>query len=243
MINLEGWRALPAGLVLAAATVLLVVWWRQQTYRWALVVVAVVLLAAPALSWWSATAFEVADYRAGCDGICPGYRGAPVPVFSSDGAGYHLLPFGFIVNSLAYAVILLGWLAVIRALLKALGVNGRRSALGQVLLAVILMVAPLAFAPWFLPVPEAHVRGDSLRVAINARREVYMYDQEAELPILHVGLNDVRPRPNGETGLRVCLRTYTFFYLPTGYLYLDMTPEGVHSNNGGHLSLEQSCWE
>ena len=43
--------------------------------------------------------------------------------------------------------------------------------------------------------------------------------------------------------MRVCLSTYTFFYLPVGHLYLDMTPEGVHSNGGGILPRSASCWE
>jgi hypothetical protein len=42
--------------------------------------------------------------------------------------------------------------------------------------------------------------------------------------------------------MRVCFRTYTFFYLPAGYLFLDMTPEGVHSNAGGSLPAGASCW-
>jgi hypothetical protein len=241
-MNLEGWRVLPVGLILVVATVLLAVWWRQQTYRWALVVV-LAILAAPALSLWSAEAFQVADYRAGCDGICAGFRGAPIPVYASDGSGYDFLPGGFAVNSLAYCVIILGWGAVVQALLKRIGENARNANLGMTLAGAALLIAPVALSPWFLPAPEAHVRGDSLRVAINAAREVYMYDQESPVPVLHVALNDVRPRPDGLPGMRVCLRTYTFFYLPAGHLFLDMTQEGVHSNGGGFLPIDASCWE
>ena len=71
----QGWWGLVLGVVLSAAAVLLVVWWRQQSYRWPLVLVAA-LAAALALSVWSGVAFDVADYRAGCDGLCPGFRGA-----------------------------------------------------------------------------------------------------------------------------------------------------------------------
>lgn len=70
-----------------------------------------------------------------------------------------------------------------------------------------------------------------------------MYRQLADRPILRVGLVDVRPRLDDQPGLRVCLRTYTFFYFPTGFMFLDMTPEGVHSNYGGVLPRTQSCWE
>lgn len=241
MIDLEGWWAIPFGLVLLAAVVLLAIWWRQQTYRWALMVL-IVLVVAPALSLWSAHAFEVPDYRAGCDGLCHGFRGAPIPTYRSSGLSYDFLLIGFSLNTLAYAVLFLGWGALIRAILVRLRESPRRSALEQVLVTLILLVAPLALSPLFLPAPEARVRGDSLRVAINAGREVYMYDHDAPMPLLHMALNDVRPRPDGQPGMRVCMRSYTFFYLPAGYLYLDMTREGVHSNNGGFLPLTGSCW-
>jgi hypothetical protein len=107
---------------------------------------------------------------------------------------------------------------------------------------IVLTVGPLALSPLFLPAPQAQARGDPLRIAINAQREVYMYDQDADAAVLRVGLEDVRPRTDGQQGMRVCLRAYTFFYLPAGYLYLDMTPEGVHSNAGGALPNGASCW-
>ena len=47
------------------------------------------------------------------------------------------------------------------------------------MMAGALVILPLGLAPLYLPPPEAQVRGDSLRVAINARREVYLYDEEA----------------------------------------------------------------
>ena len=80
MIALATWQAVILGLLLAAAAALLVVWWRQQSARWAVVLVSC-LLAAVALSWWSGQAFRVSDYRAGCDGLCPGFRGAPIATF------------------------------------------------------------------------------------------------------------------------------------------------------------------
>jgi hypothetical protein len=98
-------------------------------------------------------------------------------------------------------------------------------------------------APLYLPPPQAHVRGDPQRIAINAQREVYMYDQLAPMSVLRVGLEDVRPRRDGQPGMRVCLSTYTLFYLPVGHMYLDMAPEGVHSTGGGVLPRQVSCWE
>ncbi len=242
MLNLALWQSILLVVGLLIGTTLLAVWWRQQTRRWQLVLAAC-LLVAPALSWWSGQAFQVADYRAGCDGLCPGFRGAPISVYTGEMAGGAFLPAGFVLNAWIYLVILLTGSAVARAVARAFGAGAASNRWRGWLSGLVLAVAALAVSPWLLPPPEAHVRGDSQRVAINARREVFMYASQSPWPVLRVGLDDVRPRQDGEPGLRVCLRTYTFFYVPTGALFLDMTPQGVHSNHGGFLSLPASCWE
>ena len=86
MIALKSWQTIILGLFLIAVTVLLVIWWRQKSYRWPLVL-GTCLAVAVALSWWSGVVFAVADYRAGCDGLCPGFRGAPIPTYGSAAAG------------------------------------------------------------------------------------------------------------------------------------------------------------
>ena len=155
----------------------------------------------------------------------------------------------FALNSLVYLVILLAWTAIIRALAfqgkdESRGRDSPATAHWLRALAIpALVVLPAAITPLILPPPEAHVRGDPQRIAINARREVYMYDQLASLPVLRVGLDDVRPRRDGQPGMRVCLHAYSIFYWPIGLMYLDMAPEGVHSTNGGILPRTASCWE
>ena len=111
------WQGLGLGLVLAVAAVLLVIWWRQQSYRWALVL-AVCLLLAPALSYWSGLVFQVDPYRAGCDGICTGQRGAPIATHICETNGCELRPKAFALNSLVYLVIFLAWSGVVQALLR-----------------------------------------------------------------------------------------------------------------------------
>jgi hypothetical protein len=242
VIAANRWWGSALGVALIVAAVLLIIWWRQQSYRWPLIL-AGALAAALALSWWSGLAFDVADYRAGCDGLCPGFRGAPIPIRNGAAAGGAFLPGGFLLNSLVYLVLILGWAALLRALLIGIQHNSQRNIFTLVLIALLLIVGPLLLSPLYLPPPEARARGDLQRIAINARREVYLYGRLAPLPVLRVGLEDVRPRPDGQPGMRACLTTYTFFYMPVGHLYLDMTPEGVHSNGGGVLPRSASCWE
>jgi hypothetical protein len=231
---------LGVGMVIAA--VLLTIWWRQQTFRWPIVLV-ICLVGAPLLSWGSAMAFQVVDYRAGCDGLCPGYSGAPVPIFQGETAGNTFMPGMLLLSSLIYLVVLLGWGAITYALLSRTKQATQLSGAGRFLAALIILAAPFMLAPLYVPPAEAHVRGDPQRIAINAQREVYMYDHLASAPVWGVGLEDVRPRPDGSPGMRVCLRTYTFFYVPTGHLYLDMAPEGVHSTGGGMVPQSKTCWD
>ncbi len=241
MLEWATWQVAALGIVLIAAAVLLVIWWRQQSYRWALVLVLCLLLA-PAMSLWSSIAFEVTPYRAGCDGVCPGQRGAPIATHLCESLGCEFRPVTFVLNSLVYLVLFLAWGGIVQALLRRIIGESHRAAAGRFFLGLVLLIAPLALAPVFLPPPQAHVRGDSQRVAINAQREAYMYDDAAPLPVVRLALEDVRPRLDDQPGLRVCLRAYSYFYAPIGLMYLDMTPEGVHSNKGGTLPRDGSCW-
>ena len=98
-------------IVLAILAALLTLWWRQQSFRWP-IVLTVSLAMAPLLSWWSSKLFEIAPYRAGCDGLCPGRRGAPFATHILEGGGVELQLPGFLLNTLIYLVIALAWAAI-----------------------------------------------------------------------------------------------------------------------------------
>ena len=117
VIAVQGWLGLVLGLVLIVAAVLLVVWWRQQSYRWPLVLAGAVA-AALALSWWSGVAFNVADYRAGCDGLCPGFAARPSRFTAASQREEHSCRGASLLNSLVYLVPILGWAALVRALVN-----------------------------------------------------------------------------------------------------------------------------
>lgn len=242
MASLAHVQTVLLGLGIGTLIVLLAIWWQQQTFRWPLIVI-ICLLLAPALSWWSTRVFQVPDYRAGCDGLCPGFRGAPVSVFGSETAGGKFLPGMFALNSLIYLALLLGWGGICYALLARIEGAGQMLSGHRTLIGLTLLLLPFALAPLYLPAPGAHARGDPLRIAINAEREVFMYDNQSPAPVLRSVLEDVRPRRDGTPGMRVCLRAYTFFYISTGHIYLDMAPEGVHSTGGGVLPVAKSCWD
>jgi hypothetical protein len=243
MTATDGFQGAAIGLAAGIAALLLIVWWRQQTERWPLAL-ALCLVLAPVLSWWSGWAFRVDDYYAGCDAVCPGSQGAPLSIYAAASAGGALITGRFLLNAMIYLVVALAWTGLCRALVlwSAALERGRRQWWRLVLL-VALAVGPLALSPLLVPPPEASARGDPLRIAINARREAPVYAQLLAAPLLRVGLEDVRPRPDGGTGMRVCFRVYSLFYMPVGHMYLDMAPEGVRSSGGGILSLADGCWD
>jgi hypothetical protein len=152
------------------------------------------------------------------------------------------MPGMLLLNALIYLVVVLGWSGVVRTLVVRSGGPAQRFGCGHSLLAVVLALAPFCLAPFYIPPPEARVRGDPQRIAINARREVSGYGDLSRVPIWRVALEDVRPRPDGSPGMRVCLRAYTLFYWPIGSVWLDMTPEGVRSTRAGLEPLNRTCW-
>ncbi len=221
-------------------TVLVLVWWLRRGRRgfdWTLIVAPLAF----ALSYLSSILFRVPDYQAGCDGRCPGWWGAPFPTHLSDGAdAFTLNPLGFIANAaLLYTVILIlsAGIVLLAEQLKW-PERSRRWRIGFVLIVVIL---PLALLPTLLPLREPDLSSPQQRYAINAKRAWRWQLQSRRFNDRRLIIEDVRLHPDGERH-RVCLRAYTWFYIPYDKVYVDLEPAGVRATGGGAIPLSDSCW-
>ena len=221
-------------------TALAVIWWLRsgrQGLDW-------VMAAAPlsfGLSYLTSILFRTPDYLAGCEGWCPGWRGAPFPTHVSDGVGsMQFNPAGFIANAALFYTAILILSAGVAWLARQLKwwERRRRWRIGFVLLVVIL---PLALLPSLLPLREPALSGQEQRYAINAKRAWRWQLQSRRLSDRRLIVEDVRLHPDGERH-RVCLRAYTWFYMPYDKVYVDLDPAGVRATGGGVIPLSDSCW-
>lgn len=228
------------GLVVVVVAVLSAVWWVRRSRRGIDWVIAALPLAA-ILSYLSSILFHVPDYQAGCPGGCPGWWGYPIATYISNAVGEaefdpigFLLSLGFYYAFLLFVSVLVAWLA------NFLHWEERRLRwkVGFVLLVVVL---PLALAPSYLPPPELRLSGPSQRLAINAARAWRWQLLARRLTDRRLAVEDVRLHPDGERQ-RVCFRAYTWFFIPSHRVYIDLEPAGVRATAGGSIPLSASCW-
>ena len=243
-------------LLLAAAGVLIIfllaIWWRQQTRHW-LRVLSVAFIGAAALSFASIFVFVVSPHYAGCPEGCTGWRGYPLPIarVSIDGqTQVGLLDFG--LNVLLLWVVLLLMALIGRVAGNFLGWEQRAWRTRGAMLAV-LFVIPWALLPRYLEPPQPTPSGEELRLVNNARRAAEATYGVTGLWVQRLALEDVRqlsPNPLVEAnpnlaGVRsqVCLRGYTYFYLPWRRYRISLEPTGVTALGLAELPLEGSCWQ
>jgi hypothetical protein len=246
------WRDLALALGGLLAISFLLIWWRQQTRIW-LRVVMVTFLLAFGLCFASIYLFEVPPYRAGCPGGCNGWRGYPLPVARITQEGQTqigLADFGLNLLLLWTLVLLASLLA--RVVTSAVGWEdrGRR---GQALILLALFAAPWAYLPRLLDPPQPSTTGEELRLVNNARRAAEATYGITGLWVQRLALEDVRvlqPNPLQETapelaGVRsqVCLRGYTYFYIPWRRYRVDLEPTGVTALDLVEVPLAGSCWQ
>jgi len=221
-------------------TVLVVVWWLRHSRRgldWILIVAPLAF----ALSYLSSILVRVPDYQAGCNGWCPGWWGAPFPAYLSDGtSSYTLNPVGFIADAALFYTAILVLSAGIVLLAEQLkwSERGRRWRIGFV---IVVFILPLALLPTLIPLREPNLVGPEQRYAINAKRAWRWQLQSGRFSDRRLVVEDVRLHPDGER-LRVCLRAYTWLYIPYDKVYVDLEPAGVRATGGGVIPLSDSCW-
>ncbi len=241
-----------AGLFGLLLAVLLVIWWRQRTTRWPLVVVLLILAAGIATAL-SAFLFKVPDYQAGCVAPCGGWAGYPLPMTStlSDGT-VQVLPAGIALSFLLHLLLLLILGAVAYAILADRDAGTVRTR--RTVLLVVAVVLLWGLVPRYASPPEPPVRGEVQRLAINAKRLAPAAVSDIDWRLQRLALEDVRPLPRrvkaDAPGLpppegpdwRICLRGYSFYYVPWRRVYIDLDATGTYAIGGGTLPLSVECW-
>ena len=246
------WRDLLLAVAGILVIILLAIWWRQQSRHWPRVL-ALTFLGAFGLAFASIYVFVVPPFYAGCPAGCAGWRGYPLPIARIDVSGQTqvgLLDFALNVLLLWTVLLLLALIGRIAANLVDWEQRARRT---RAAILVVLFVLPLALLPRYLEPPQPTPGGEELRLVNNARRAAEATYGVTGPWVQRLALEDVRqlsPNPLGEdnpnlAGVRsqVCLRGYTYFYLPWRRYRISLEPTGVTALGLAELPLEGSCWQ
>jgi len=233
------------------AVTLALVWWSQQTRYWHRIAI-LSFLAAFGLAFASIYLFWVPPYYAGCPSGCMGWRGYPLPVarITFDGQT-QIGMLDMLLNTL-----LLWLLILVASLVGRIGavIFGweRWSWRTRVLVVLGFVLIPWAFLPRYLPPPQPTTTGEELRLVTNARRAAEITYGVTGLWVHRLALEDLRqlsPNPLEETTpdltavrSQVCLRGYTYFYLPWRRYRVSLEPTGVNALSIVELPLEGPCW-
>ncbi len=230
--------------------VLLGIWWRQQIEPWFRVLMAT-LLAALCMAIGSYYFFEVPPYGANCPVGCTGWRGFPLPFALIDRGGTaHLAVIDFALNLLALWLLWLAASVVWRILAIALRWSERPLRL-RLLFVLLLMVLPWAVTPRFILPPQPQISGEEARLAINARRAAEFTYRITGLWVQRLALEDVRVLPVvnaderdlvNQVGGQVCLRGYTYFFMPWRHYRIDLDGIGRTALRLVELPLDEPCW-
>jgi hypothetical protein len=238
-------------LAVAAALVvtLLLIWWRQQTRHWVRIGMAT-LLAALVLCLGSYYFFVVPPYYASCPQGCTGWRGFPLPVarIGLDGLS-RVYPLDFLLNLVMLWLLVLGGSLVWR--LGAIAIRWEnRDWRVRMVFVFWLVIVPWALLPRILNPPQPQTQGEDLRLAVNARRSAEFTYRITGIWVQRLALEDIRTSsPSdpetlfGETEVNeVCLRGYTYFYVPWRRYRITLDPSGVTALQFAVAPLDGSCW-
>ncbi len=251
LVLFADWRHLGLAIFGIILLILVIIWWSQQTRYWFRVAVGT-FLAALLFSIGSFYMFVVPAHLAGCDGYCPGWRGYPLPFAQVAVNGVvRVAPLDFLLNLLMLWLLVIG----IASTLYLIGVGvewWNRSWRVRLLLILIFVVLPWAILPRILNPPQPSPTGEDLRLAVNARRSAEFTYRITGLWVQRLALEDIRkierqrgsaPLNNQVGDYEVCLRGYTFFYLPWRRYRITLDPSGVTAMSLAEIPIEGSCWD
>lgn len=244
-----GWIDIFAGLIPLLILIPLALWWRQQSRFWTTVMVAA-LAVAIGFSIASLNIFEVPPHFVGCPGGCPGWQGYPLPFASLDFDGVRTLaPVDFVLNVLWTWLLWLTLFMLLRIMFLALDWQSR-SLRFRLLLFFFVLILPFALLPRLLEPPQPTLQGENQRLAINAQRTAqYTYSITGPW-VQRLSVEDIRELPATTAAAfgfepdttQVCLRGYTYFYIPWRRYRIILDASGVVALNLAELPLEQPCW-
>lgn len=257
--------------VIVLLITLLITWWRQQSRHWFRITTAA-LLSAIVLCIASFYVFIVPPYEVGCTALCTGWRGFPRPLalITLDGMSW-IGPIDFGMNVALLWLIVLTVTMLWRILILSIGWENRLYRT-RFLLIIFFWMVPWALLPRFLEPPQPVVIGEDLRVANNAMRAAEFTYNLTGLWVQRLSIEDIRssrglgesvepeegvgdadqgranPGSRGEafsslSSNQVCLRGYTFFFLPWQRYRIVLEASGVSSVQMIPVPLTGSCWE
>ena len=246
-----GWQDLLfAGMGLVMG-LLLIIWWRQQSRRWYSIFAGTLLLGM-LLNVSSYFLYVVPPHYAGCPNGCMGRLGYPLPFAAVALDGESKLYLGdFLLNLLLLWLFWLGGSVVWRVLSEAVELRFRPRRFRLVFFLVVA-VLPWATLPRYFEPPQVEMRGEDMRIAINARRAAELTYDITGLWIQRLAVEDIRYAalqvPSALGGVdqpraQVCLRGYTWFYIPWQRYLLTLDRTGVTALSMQRLGLEGTCWE
>ncbi len=235
------------GLILG---IFLLIWWRQQSERWYSIFAGSLFFAA-IFDLASFYFFVLPPHQVGCPDGCPGQLGYPLPfALLRSGGQLSVYPLDFVLNLILIWLFILGMTVVARFVAEALEYS-HRSRRFKFLFLVAIFVLPMALLPRYFDPPEPTVRGDELRISVNARRAAEMTYRLTGLWIHRLALEDIYYTPLQVPGrfggidqpqAQVCLRGYTYFYIPWARYRITLDSSGVTALNMTQLPLGGSCW-
>ena len=245
------WQGFAFAIIGLILLLLLSIWWRQQTRHWFRIIVGT-LLAALVMAISSYYFFEVPRYFANCPQGCAGWRGYPLPIARIDGDGVTRLA----VLDFVLSVLLLWLLWLVASLLWRLLATAWRWE-GQplqtrLLFVLVLIILPWALLPRIIAPPQPQLTGEADRLAINARRAAEFTYGITGIWVQRLALEDVRFLQNdpatdlqsvNRVGGQVCLRGYTYFFIPWRRYLIDLDGIGRTALRLEELGLAEPCWQ